>query len=125
MPENDDEWITRSSLGLRYSTMSNCCAELHQKLRAPSEKTKPSCSIIVAAQVGHPSSSPRPADGDAVHAQGGLADADRHALAVLAAGADTRIELEVVPDHAHPVEVGRAVADQHGALERLCKLAVR
>src|SRR5712692_819787 len=124
MLENDDEWITRSSLGLRYSTMSNCCAELHQKLRAPSEKTKPSCSIIVAAQVGHPCSSPRPADGDAVHAQGGLADADRHALTVLAAGADAGIELEVIANHADAVEVGRAVADQHGTLEGLRALAI-
>src|SRR5882724_3380187 len=62
---------------------------------------------------------------DAVHAQGGLADADGHPLAVLAAGADAGIELEVVADHADPVEVGRAIADQHGALERLRQLAVR
>jgi hypothetical protein len=32
------------------------------------------------------------ADGDAIHAHGGLADADRHALAVLAAGTDAVVE---------------------------------
>src|SRR5215475_14090000 len=47
----------------------------------------------------------RAADRDAVHAQRGLTDADRHALAVLAAGADARVELEVIADH-------------HGALHR-------
>src|SRR6185295_20023116 len=64
-----------------------------------------------------------PADRDGVHAQGGLADADRHPLAVLAAGADTGIEREVVADHADAIEVGRPVADQHGALERAAELA--
>src|SRR5215468_1456700 len=68
--------------------------------------------------------SPRAADRDAVHAQRGLADADRHALAVLAAGADAGVELEVVADHADAIEVGRAIADQHGALERSTELAV-
>ena len=37
--------------------------------------------------------SARPADRDAVHQQRRLADADRHALAVLAAGADAGVEL--------------------------------
>src|SRR5512145_2221092 len=67
----------------------------------------------------------RPADRDPLHAQGGLADADRNALAVLAARADAGIELEVVADHADAVEVGRAIPDQHGALERTPELAVR
>src|SRR5262249_20920062 len=66
----------------------------------------------------------RPADRDAIHAQGRLADADGHALAILAAGADAGIELEIVADHANAVEVGWAVADQHGPLERLAQLAV-
>ena len=44
--------------------------------------------------------SPRPADRDPVHAQRRLADADRHALPVLAAGADAAIEREIVADHA-------------------------
>src|SRR5262245_59494501 len=70
------------------------------------------------------SGSAGPADRDAVHAQGGLADAHRHALAVLAARTDTRIELEIVADHPDPVEVGRTVADQHGSLQRLRQLAV-
>src|SRR5215475_11088089 len=60
----------------------------------------------------------RAADRDAVHAQRGLTDADRHALAVLAAGADARVELEVIADHGDAVEVGRSVPDQHGALHR-------
>src|SRR5262245_41696764 len=70
------------------------------------------------------SGSAGPADGDAVHPQGGLADAHRHALAVLAAGADAWVELEIVTYHPDPVEVGRAVADQHGSLQRLRQLAV-
>ena len=53
-----------------------------------------------------------------------LADADRHALAVLAAGADAVIEREVVADHRDAVQVGRPVADQHGALDRRADLAV-
>src|SRR5262249_2126695 len=64
-----------------------------------------------------------PADGDAVHTQGRLADADGHGLAILAASANAGIELEVISDHADAVEVGRTIADQHGALERLRKLA--
>src|SRR5262249_57619717 len=60
----------------------------------------------------------RPAHRDAVHAQGRLADTDGHPLAILAASANAGIELEVVSDHADTVEIGRAVADQHGAFER-------
>src|SRR5580692_9987953 len=59
-----------------------------------------------------------------VDAQGWLADADRDALAVLAASADAVIELEIVADHRHPVQVGRPVADQHGALDRRTDFAV-
>src|SRR5262249_869735 len=65
----------------------------------------------------------RSTDGDAVHTQGRLADADGHGLAILAASANAGIELEVISDHADAVEVGRTIADQHGALERLRKLA--
>src|SRR5262245_20595762 len=68
--------------------------------------------------------SARPADGDAVHAQGGLANAHRDALAVLAAGAAAGVKREVVADHAYPVEIGWSVADQHGALHRCPDLAV-
>src|SRR3984957_13751050 len=59
-----------------------------------------------------------------VDAQGGLADADRDALAVLAAGADAVVELEIVADHRYPMQVGRPVADQHGALDRRADFAV-
>src|SRR5208282_2772284 len=68
--------------------------------------------------------SPGPAHRDAVDAQGGLADADGDALAVLAAGADAAVELKVVADHGDAVQVGRAVADEHGALDRRAALAV-
>src|SRR5579863_6272945 len=64
------------------------------------------------------------ADGDAVDAQRRLADADRHALAVLAAGADAVIERQIVADHGDAVQVGRSVADQHGALDRRADFAV-
>src|SRR6266511_3643806 len=53
----------------------------------------------------------RSADSDAVHAQGRLADSDRDALAILAAGADAGIKLEVVADH-------------HGSLEGPSKLSI-
>src|SRR4051794_134317 len=68
--------------------------------------------------------SARPADGNPVHAQSRLADPDRHALAILAAGADAGIEFEVVADHADAMQVARAVADQHRALDRRADLAV-
>src|SRR5207237_4839187 len=64
------------------------------------------------------------ADGQPVHAQGRLADPDRHALAILAAGADPVIELEVVADHRDLVHRVGAVADQGGALDRRADLAV-
>src|SRR5712671_6877928 len=61
---------------------------------------------------------------DAVHPQRGLADADRDALAVLAAGADSGIERQVIAHHGDAVKIGRAVADQHGALDPRADLAV-
>src|ERR1700729_3907502 len=67
---------------------------------------------------------PRPANGNTVDAKRRLADADGNTLAVLAAGADAVVELEIVADHRHPVQVGRAVADQHGALDRRADFAV-
>src|SRR6266487_5132061 len=63
-------------------------------------------------------------DRNALHPQRRLADADRHALAVLAAGADAGIEREIVADHGDAMQVGRPVADQHGALEGRAELAV-
>src|ERR1041384_8715238 len=53
-----------------------------------------------------------------------IADTDRHALAVLAAGADTRIEGKIVTDHCDAMKVGRSVADQHGPFDRSADLAV-
>src|SRR3954462_5915528 len=64
------------------------------------------------------------ADGDPVHAQRRLANPDRHALAVLAAGADAGVEFEVVADHADAMQVAWSVADQHRALDRRADLAV-
>src|SRR3546814_2957246 len=55
---------------------------------------------------------------------GGLADADRHALALLAAGADAVVELHVVADHLHLGHHIGAVADEGGALHRRAHLAV-
>src|SRR5690606_28776676 len=53
-----------------------------------------------------------------------LPDADRNALARLAAHADTAIELHVVADHGNAVHRVRPVADQHGALDGPGHLAV-
>src|SRR5262245_66477107 len=66
----------------------------------------------------------RSTDGDLVHAQRRLPDTDRHALAVLAAGADARIEGEIVAYHCDAMEVGRPVADQHCAFDRRADLTV-
>src|SRR5690606_30037268 len=68
--------------------------------------------------------SARAADRDLVHAQRRLADADRHALTVLAAGADAGVEFEIVADHGDAMQVGRAVTDQHRAFQRRAEFAV-
>src|SRR5690606_11682455 len=69
-------------------------------------------------------SGPGAADGDAVDQQRGLADADRNALAVLAADADAVIERHVMPDHAHLLHGLRPVADQRRPLHRRGHLAI-
>src|SRR5690606_29456294 len=66
----------------------------------------------------------RPAHRQPLDPQGGLAHADRHALAVLAADADAAVELHVVADHRHPRKRIRAVADDGGALHRILDLPV-
>src|SRR5512145_1744679 len=53
-----------------------------------------------------------------------LSDPDRHALALLAAGADARIELEVAPDHGNAGQGVRAVSDQCRAFYGVRDLAV-
>src|ERR1043166_7711342 len=68
--------------------------------------------------------SARPAHRDAVEPQGGLADAHRYALAVLAAGADAFVERKIVADHGDAGERVGTVADQHRALDRRADLAV-
>src|SRR6266571_2806745 len=65
------------------------------------------------------------ANRDAVDAQRWLADADRDALTVLAASADAVVESEIVADHRNAMQVGRPIADQHGALDRRGGVAVR
>jgi hypothetical protein len=49
---------------------------------------------------------------------GRLADADRHALTVLAAGADAVVEPQIVADHRDLGQRVGAVADQGRALDR-------
>src|SRR5690606_30194453 len=51
----------------------------------------------------HGASGPGPAHRDLRHEQRGLADADRHALPVLAAGAHALVQGQVVADHRHPL----------------------
>src|SRR6516165_12058049 len=65
-----------------------------------------------------------PAHGDAIETQRRLADAHRHTLTVLAANSNTAIELEIVADHAHAIEIGRAIADQHRAFQWICELPI-
>ena len=50
--------------------------------------------------------------------QGRLPDTDRHALTVLAAGSDARIECQIVADHRHLRQGIRPVADQRRTLDR-------
>src|SRR5258708_4015344 len=69
-------------------------------------------------------SSPPSSDRNLVHPPRLLAAADRHALAVLATGPDAVIEGEIVADHADAMQVSRAVANQHRALQRRADLAV-
>src|SRR5258708_527466 len=65
-----------------------------------------------------------PAHRERIDPQGGLPDADRHALAFLAAGADAGIELQIVPDHRDAGEHIRAVANERGALDGRAEPAV-
>ena len=55
------------------------------------------------------------ADCQAVNAQGGLTDADRHTLTFFAAGADTGVQFQIVADHGHAHQHIGAVADQRRA----------
>src|SRR5947208_11822960 len=71
----------------------------------------------------------RPSGRRAAHRQGvdpqrRLADADRHALAVLAAGADAGVERHVVAHHADLGQRLGTGADQRGALDWRAELAV-
>src|SRR5262245_41985696 len=68
--------------------------------------------------------SARSADGEAVDAQGGLTDADGHALSFLATHADALVEREVASHHAHAREHVRTVTDERGALDRTRHFAV-
>ena len=73
---------------------------------------KPAAEIIVAQHVIHVEndeawwhrSSRRSANRQPVDAQGGLADAHRNALALLAAGADARIKRHVIAHHGNAGE---------------------
>src|SRR5207237_5442792 len=66
----------------------------------------------------------RAADGQPVHAQRRLADPDRDALAVLAAGPDAIVEPQIVADHCDLGHRVGAVADQRRALDRGADLPV-
>src|SRR5262249_57478056 len=64
------------------------------------------------------------AHGHALEPQGRLAHAYRHALAVLAAGADAAVEREVVADAGDPGQRLGPVADERRTLDRRRDLAV-
>src|SRR5262249_39756277 len=86
----------------------------------------PLCALFSAQHLRKASSSRLrgAADGEAFDEQRRLADAHRHSLALLAAGADAGVELEVVADHPHLRERARSVADQRRAFDRRADLAV-
>src|SRR5690348_13633925 len=95
-------------------------------MRAPGE-TPPAAAEPMRAAARPPAgqaSCRGAADGQPVHAQGRLADAHRHALAVLAASADPAIEREIIADHGDLRQRIGTVADEGRALYRLAELAV-
>src|SRR6187551_2685629 len=83
-------------------------------------------SAVPRSQFGSRMYSPlcRAAHRDAIHPQRWLPDADRHALAVLAAGADAWIERKVVTDHGNAVQICGSIANEHRAFDRCGDLAV-
>src|SRR5512134_3796806 len=66
----------------------------------------------------------RTSDSESFDAKRRLANADRHALAVLAAGADAQVEFHVVADHLHSGQGVGTVADQRGSLDEGSDAAV-
>src|SRR4029079_10315094 len=76
---------------------------------AIASKTITTRSVVPRSQFGSRMYSPlcRAAHGDAIHPQRRLANADRHALAVLAAGTDAWVEREVAADHGNAVQICR------------------
>src|SRR5579875_1200062 len=66
----------------------------------------------------------RAAYGDAIEPQRRLTDADGDTLAVLAARTDAGVERKIIADHADAAQIGRPVADQHGALDGRTEPAV-
>src|SRR4030081_1588752 len=66
----------------------------------------------------------RAADRESFDPERRLADADGHALAVLATGPNTVVELQVIADHRDARQHVRTVADQGGALEGRADAAV-
>src|SRR5262245_59479684 len=66
----------------------------------------------------------RPAYGNAVHAQSGLADAPRNPLPILAAVSNTGIEFHVTADHAHAMQIVGPIADEHFAFDGGAELAI-
>src|SRR5262249_11873431 len=72
--------------------------------RCPRRSSRPLGRLTLA-------SGARAADRQTIHPQGRLADANGHALAVLAAGADPVVETQIVADHRHFGQSIRSVAD--------------
>src|SRR5260370_37117014 len=66
----------------------------------------------------------RAADRESLDPERRLADADGHALAILAAGSNTVVELQVVADHRDAGQHVGTIADQGRALEGLAHAAV-
>src|SRR5690606_36032596 len=66
----------------------------------------------------------RPADGQAAHQQGRLADARGDALPRLAADADALVDRHIIADAGDFRQHARAVADQRCALDRVAQLAI-
>src|SRR6266540_4661783 len=91
----------------------------------------PGSNVPLPCRPGHPPDQVRGQPGlrcstyrQAIYAQRRLSDADRNALSVLAASADTGVKREIVADHRHARERVRTIADQRRTLDRIGELAV-
>src|SRR6185312_3541120 len=82
------------------------------------------CCSSEYSRSGRVPASARAAHRQRIDTQSGLADSDRHRLAFLAAGPHPAVQLQVIADHADPLQHIGTVADQGRTLDGRSELAV-